>query len=169
MSWHSRTSRISVCLAALTAIFAAARASGADGAGEMKKEQAIRVIQDPHTGMRWLLERTPNNPGGPGRMVLLPHGQTVLPNGQTAEEASVDSGSGRGRGKTIARSIIRAGDLLVVEEHSEVVDARLEAVAMGSAGKGASFNVRLSIGGKVVRAIAVGPGHAVLAPSGGFQ
>lgn len=162
MSWHSRTSRISVCLAALTAIFAAARASGADGAGEMKKEQAVRVIQDPHTGMRWLLERTPKNSGGPGRMVLLPHGQT-------AEETSVNSGSDQAQVTTVARPVIRAGDRLVVEEHSAIVDARLEAVAIGSAVKGASFSVRLLIGGKVVRAIAVGSGHAVLAPSEGFQ
>ena len=32
---------------------------------------AIRLIRDPHTGMRWLLKRDPGNPGGPGRMVLL--------------------------------------------------------------------------------------------------
>ncbi len=162
MGRRLKASRILGCLASLVAIFAVAQVRGADGAGTTKKPQAVRVIQDPHTGMRWLLERTPENPAGPGRMVPLPHGQT-------AEETSVNSGSDQAQVTSVATPVIRAGDRLVVEEHSAVVDARLEAVALGQAVKGASFNVRLSIGGKLVRAIAVGPERAVFAPSGGFE
>ena len=42
----------------------------------------------------------------------------------------------------------------MVEEHTAVVDARLEAVALGPAAKGGEFRARLKIGGKVVRVIA---------------
>jgi flagella basal body P-ring formation protein FlgA len=60
--------------------------------------------------------------------------------------------------------VIRTGDALLVEEHTAVVDARLEAVALESAAKGARFKTRLEIGGKVVRAIAISPGRAGFAP-----
>ena len=60
--------------------------------------------------------------------------------------------------------MIRAGDALLVEEHTAVVDARLEAVALESAAKGARFKARLKIGGKVVRAVAISPGRAGFAP-----
>ena len=60
--------------------------------------------------------------------------------------------------------MIRTGDALLVEEHSAVVDTRLEAVALESATKGARFKARLKIGGKVVRAVAISPGRADLAP-----
>ena len=58
--------------------------------------------------------------------------------------------------------MIRAGDKLVVEEHSLTTDAYLEGVALGPAGQGTALNVRLSIGGRVVRAVAVAPGRATL-------
>ena len=59
--------------------------------------------------------------------------------------------------------VIRAGDRLIVEEHTAVVEARLEAVALGPAASGSPFQVRLTIGGKVVRAVALGPGRAAFA------
>ena len=58
--------------------------------------------------------------------------------------------------------MIRAGDKLVVEEHSLTTDAYLEGVALGPAGPGAALRVRLSIGSRVVRAVAVAPGRATL-------
>jgi flagella basal body P-ring formation protein FlgA len=53
-----------------------------------------------------------------------------------------------------------------VEELTGVVDARLEAVALEPAVMGAHFKARLRIGGKVVRAVAVSPGHASFAAEG---
>ena len=61
-----------------------------------------------------------------------------------------------------ALPLIRAGDRVVVEEHSAQADARLEAVAMGPAMAGASLNVRFSIGGQVARVVATAAGHAEL-------
>jgi flagella basal body P-ring formation protein FlgA len=56
--------------------------------------------------------------------------------------------------------VIRAGERLIVEESTAVVDARLEAVALGPAAIGSPLNVKLAIGGKVVRAVALAPGRA---------
>jgi hypothetical protein len=47
-----------------------------------------------------------------------------------------------------------------VEEHTEVVDVRLEAVALEPAVKSAHFKARLKIGGQVVRVVAVSSGRA---------
>lgn len=60
--------------------------------------------------------------------------------------------------------VIRTGDRLIVEENTALVEARLEAVALGPAQPGSSFNVRLVAGGKIVRAVALGPGRAAFAP-----
>jgi hypothetical protein len=53
---------------------------------------------------------------------------------------------------------------VIVEENSPVAEARLTAVALESATIGSAFNARLEIGGKVVRAIAVGTGQALFRP-----
>jgi len=59
--------------------------------------------------------------------------------------------------------VIHGGDKIIVEEHTTVVDARLEAVALGPAAQGNAFRVRLNIGGKVILAVATAPGQAVVA------
>jgi flagella basal body P-ring formation protein FlgA len=59
--------------------------------------------------------------------------------------------------------VIHGGDRIIVEEHTQVVDAQLEAVAMGPAAAGGQFRVRLKIGGKIIAAVATSTGHAVVA------
>jgi len=111
--------------------------------------EVLREIDDPHTGERWLLIRNGENPGGPGHLVRITAGghrfAGALP--AHAEEAAQPP-------------IIRSGDRLRIEEHTAVVDAVLEARAVTPAAAGAVFNARLTIGGKVVRAVALGPGRA---------
>ncbi|MGD0628358.1 MAG: hypothetical protein ABR987_03350 [Terracidiphilus sp.] len=58
--------------------------------------------------------------------------------------------------------IIHAGDHVIVEENTAVVEARLEATAMSPAQAGSPLNVRLTMGGKVLRVLAAAPGRAVL-------
>jgi flagella basal body P-ring formation protein FlgA len=65
--------------------------------------------------------------------------------------------------------VIRAGDRLTVEEHTAVVDAVLEARALAAAAMGAALDVRLTIGGRVVRAVALGPGRAALQSENGVR
>ena len=113
----------------------------------------LREIDDPATGDQWLLVRDPDRPVGPGRLVLVRRG-TQLASGKTAGVSEA--------ARPAAQTIVQAGDLLLVEEHTAVVDARLEAVALEPAVKGATFRARLKIGGAVVRAVAESRGHAIL-------
>jgi hypothetical protein len=124
--------------------------------------QVVREICDPHTGKRWLLMRENGPPGGPGRMVLA---------GDFSRTASAD-GSGASPaepGLTSSRAVIRAGDKLIVEEHTSLVEAYLEAVALGPAAAGSTLDVRLKMGGKVVRAVALGPGRAAIQTGTGVK
>jgi hypothetical protein len=115
----------------------------------------LRQIEDPSTGDLWLLLRDAGRPGGPGRLVL------ARPGTNTERATPGDPRQPLSRGE---RPVIHRGDVLMVEEHTAVVDARLEAVALEPAAKGAHFKARLEIGGKVVRVVAISPGHASFAP-----
>jgi hypothetical protein len=117
----------------------------------------FRLIRDLHTGARWLLERNAGNPAGPGRMVLLNSQDGAL------FESAIAKRSAPRMSPEVQYPVIRSGDRLVVEENSALVEARLEAVALGPAAEGAEFKVRLEIGGKVVQAVALGPGRAAFA------
>ena len=105
----------------------------------------VQEIDDPSTGIRWVLSPDGIRPGGPGRWTRM---------------GAPGAGTLRAPHRAL---VIRAGDLLIVEEHTAVADARLEAVALASAPSGAEFRARLKIGGKVVDAVALGPGRAVFA------
>jgi hypothetical protein len=102
----------------------------------------LREIYDPHSGLRWLLMKCEEHPGGPGYLV------------------AVKMGERGGPAVPMIAPVIHAGDPVVVEEHSAVADAVLEAVALGSAVKGGLFPVRLKVGGRVVQVRAVVPGRA---------
>jgi len=115
--------------------------------------QIVREIVDPQNGKRWVLMRGSGHTGGPGRLVLAGDTNAVPPSADSDLPSS--------------RPVIRAGDRVVVEEHTRRVDARLEAVALGSAAAGSALNVRLTAGAKVVRAVALEPGRAALRPETG--
>jgi len=115
----------------------------------------LRQIEDPSTLDLWLLMRDPSRPAGPARLVLARQGTSIreVISGVPAQSLSVPE-----------LPVIHPGDALMVEEHTAVVDARLEAVALEPAMKSAQFNARLKIGGQVVRVVAVSPGRAEFAP-----
>ncbi len=116
--------------------------------------QIVREICDPHTGKHWLLIRGNGHPGGPGTMEL-----ALNPRG-TDSISGAGTSPGADFGLSALRPVIRAGDRLIVEEHTRLVEAYLEAVALGPATARSALNVRLKMGGKVVRAVAIGPGRA---------
>lgn len=122
--------------------------------GALDPGAIVHEIDDPSSGVRWLLVRSGDRPGGPGRMLLLSAKDSVA---RTAEPQVLP-----GRGSYVP--VIRAGDTVVVEEHTGVADARLESVALGPALAGATLRLRLKLGGRIVRASASGPGHATLIP-----
>ena len=121
----------------------------AQAAGEI-----VREIDDPNSGARWLLIRNADHPGGPGLLVLVEAGRNPVQQSQAGFEPSVLE----------PRTVIRAGERLIVEENTPVVEARLEAVALSPAVVGSVLDARLKIGGRVVRAVALGPGRAELQP-----
>ncbi len=123
-------------------------------------QEIFREIDDPNSGTRWLLLRDQQNPAGPGRMVQAAEarrrfGTIPAPEGPTADPAP--------------RPIIHAGDRLIVEENTPIVGAHLEAIALGPAAAGSLIKVRLRIGGRSVRATALGPGRAALQPESGVR
>jgi len=123
-------------------------ASARQGSGsEVDQGEVIREIDDPRNGDRWILTRDLSHPAGPGRLVLLASVRILTRQAVPEEEALAP--------------VIHSGDRVIVEEHTAMVDARLEAVAMGPAVAGSPVNVRLSIGGRVLQAEAIGPGRAV--------
>lgn len=117
-------------------------------AGESSSVRVMAEIDDPQLGTRWLLRSNPTHPGGPGVMTPATYTKGVIPNSSSTAVS--------------AQPVIRGGDRIIVEENLAVVEARLEAIALGSAAAGSSFQARLRIGGKVVRAIALRPGRAML-------
>ena len=128
--------------------------SGKSAARAVLQAEIVREIDDPHFGGRWLLLHDEDHPGGPGRLVPSANGQG------SSEERS----PGQNLFRTELVPVIHAGDRLVVEEHTAVADVRLAAVAMGPANTGATLAVRLSIGGRVARAVALAPGRAAFLP-----
>lgn len=114
---------------------------------------ALREIRDPNSGARWLLLRDTACPGGPGRLIEV-----------SGKDSNGTAQPGADRTALRAVPVIRAGSRVRVEEHTAVVDAALEGLALDSAVAGASLRVRLNVGGRVVLAVALAPGHAALAP-----
>ncbi len=115
--------------------------------------RAVRAIDDPATGTRWLLVRSADHPGGPGRLVR-------------ADEEPV-SASGAAQAAIIAptETVLRGGDRLIVIEQTLVAEADLDAVALGPAAVGAFCEARLQVTGRTVRVIVLGSGRARLAPA----
>jgi hypothetical protein len=121
----------------------------------------VREIDDPHTGDRWLLMRDPTHLEGPGRLVRI---AGVLRPVRRNTPADAQPVVALATERTELMPVIHTGDRLILEENTAVVEARLEAIALGPAISGSPLNVRLTIGGSVVRAVALGPGRAAFAP-----
>jgi hypothetical protein len=114
--------------------------------------QLLRILEDPSLGDRWLLCRDLEHPGGPGRLLQLRAERSgAVKRSPVGPLAAVEPA---------VRPVIHAGDRLVLEEHSAAAEARLAAVALDSAPAGSAFRARLQLGGKVVRAVALGTGRA---------
>jgi hypothetical protein len=131
-----------------------------------RSAQVVRAIDDAATGSRWVLVRDGRHPGGPGHLILA--------GSFPAQDVRNESGPAVVSGSTepypaLPPPVIRAGDRLIVEENTPVVEARLQALALGAAAPGSAFPARLEIGGKVVRVVALGPGRAALAAQTGVR
>ncbi len=124
----------------------------------------FRELDDPSTGNRWLLARDAVHPEGPGRWQLVAARKAGDKTAATLTGASLAAQAV----DATALPVIHAGDEVSVAEHSAVIDATLQGVALGSAAAGAEFRARLKIGGKVIDAVALESGHAVFAAQKGM-
>jgi hypothetical protein len=99
-------------------------------------------IFDPCLGKRWELAVDPLHPAGPWRMVLVDSGPepSVPANVVRAASSALPDPSSPG----FPAPAIRAGDRVTVEQRTAWLQARFTAVALESAGVGASFRVRLT-------------------------
>ncbi len=150
--------------------------AGAAGSQANPSGDVLREIVDPNNGYRWLLVRQNTLPGGPGRLVLmaghresgvqLQQAQSIGTQLRAQSSSQPDLQSSL---SAPALPVIRSGDRLTVEEHTAHVDAVLEARALGAAAAGAVLEARLTIGGSVVRVVALGPGRASMQPETGVR
>ena len=115
--------------------------------------RAMRIIEDPATHRRWVLERNSDHPAGPG--LLIP----VRRDGSCCF-CSIEETPSRRTGLQI-QPTVHAGDVLVVVEDARNWHAEMEAVALSYGSPGDSIMVRLRIGGKVTRATVVSRTRAV--------
>jgi len=144
------------------------------GAGGQAAGAVVKEIDDPGNGNRWLLTSDPGHPGGPGLLRL-----AAAVTGEPASEALAGDQHPSLRAGEPAQAalrprpdrsapvpldvnlpIVHSGDRIILEQHSRLVDARLEAVAIGPARAGAAFSARLLMGGGLVRAVALSAGRA---------
>jgi hypothetical protein len=114
--------------------------------------EVVREINDPQTGRRWLLMRDPSSSGGPGRLVSVQEFSQGAHSSESAPAPLLVC-------ERASTPVIHAGEHVILEENTALVNARLEAVALGPAQNGSQLSVRLVLGGHVVRALALGPGR----------
>ena len=122
---------------------------------------AIREIDDSANGDRWLLFHDENQPGGPGRLIRV----------ENLDRGCAAVTLGRARSGIVysalrsSKIVIHSGDTLLVEQHTAVVDAVLDATALEPGIPGGTLKVRLKVNDKVVLAVAKEEGRAGLAPA----
>ena len=119
---------------------------------------AVRVVEDHSSHRQWLVERNLERPGWPGRVV--PLRQQLL----CGDEASLRRNStGKRMAGGASDMVIRAGEALIIVEDTKAAHAELTAIAVSNGRRGDEISARLRSSGKLVKAIAAGPGRAALA------
>jgi len=168
LGWATAFSIVAAALAAGPLCAADANGTGnllsaraAATAQSVPADQVIRVIEDRSVGNHWLLCRNPEHPAGPRRLLLLTPPSS---RGGQAKKHPSPTAFQVARPSAPVPPMIRSGDLLIVEENTSVAEVRLAGVALESATAGGVLRVRLEMDARVIRAVAVAPNRALLAP-----
>jgi hypothetical protein len=119
--------------------------------------RALRVVEDPGSHRRWLIEQNVARPEGPARVVQIPNElscgtETNWRNDQVEKR----------NGQIKSTPLVRAGEVVRIVQESPTVRVDLEAMALSSGGRAETIAARLRMSGKVVIAVVAGPGRAVL-------
>jgi|SRR5579872_2808297 len=124
--------------------------------------------QNDTTSSCWVLARADATAGGPGQWHFLQQRRCPVSTKTSIREAGLTASSSHIPGVHTV-PLIRAGDQIVVEDHSSLVAASFRARALDSACAGESLRVRLSFAATVIRVEAVGPGTALLTRESGMH
>jgi hypothetical protein len=119
----------------------------------------VRQIGKAESGACWLLLRNESHPERPGRLLLKRPGDDLATSISCGSGLGGESLSGKARSREL---VIRTGDSLIIQEQTSQSYLQLEGVALGPAAAGDALDVRLSVFGRKVRAIAIGSGLAAL-------
>ena len=151
MTWAVRKSAGAMLVLLVSMGVARAQHSGAgtEHSGAAAGGRIVREIKDPHSGAWWRLYANAENPAGPGRLVMA---------------GREERGSSFAAQRKTNAPAIHAGEKVTVEEHSSAIEAYLEGTALESASIGSPLQVRLRMGGKVVRAVVTASGRVEVQP-----
>jgi hypothetical protein len=108
----------------------------------------VRIVNDPASAC-WVLQRTSSDKAGPGHWVQL----SPIACRESPSRVSTDV-------HAPLPFVIQTGSRLVIEQHTQTVDARLLAQAMGPARMGQTVQVRLIPTGAVLLVVVTGPSRA---------
>jgi hypothetical protein len=121
------------------------------------RSAGCHVIEDHSNHQLWLLTRNPDRPEAPATLIpILPGLSDSSPSEQGGKPRTAISPVKRGV------TIIRSGEAVALYEDSSFMRLRLGGIALSTAAVGENITVRLTIGGRPLRAIAIGPGRAQL-------
>lgn len=112
--------------------------------------QPGRELIDPCIGSRWQLLVDSEHPSWPGRLVLKSASEAHISNapgqylsGQVETRKHASNGIGQYAPAAITPPVIHAGDHVIVDQQSQVIQAQFDAVAMEQAVVGQRLKVRL--------------------------
>lgn len=120
--------------------------------------RAVRIIEDRGTRLRWLLIEDLSRPTAPALLRRAPGDLSCASPRTTETDARFTPPL-----LDISFPVIHAGDSIILSEHTRILDAELEATALKGAAAGEPLPVRVKFGGRIVHAVASGPGRATLA------
>ena len=125
--------------------------------GDVSRYRTIRIFEDPSTHLRWTLLQNLSRPAVPARLIRASN------NPNCAATSAVECGlPGAVSFQPAADPVIHVGDALIIAEHTQVLDAQLEATALGQAAAGEPLRVRLKSSGHILFVVADGPGRATM-------
>jgi hypothetical protein len=119
--------------------------------------RAVRAIEDRGTHQHWLVLEDLSRPTAPALFVQAPGDLSCVPPRPTEAGSRLTLPV-----PEFSLPAIRAGDPIVLFEHTPISDAELEATALKAAAVGQPLTVRLKFGGHIVHAIANAPGRATV-------
>ena len=123
--------------------------------------RVLRSFDDPGTAQQWFLLRDPSQPARPAKLIVVVHHRSDRTDRVSGRRShSVTEGSGSDL------PLVRAGDKIVLSEHSPGVESRFEATALSTASLGHVVSVRVDVWGRVLQAVVTGDARAEIQAEG---